>query len=272
MSEKPIKAIVIGCAGRMGTKIAHMIEATEGIEIAGGTEQANNPCVGRDMGSITGLGAIMGITVSDNLSSIINNADVVIDFSIPVASLEHFLIAAEAGKSIIIGTTGFSSEHWTTFNSMAKSVKAVIAPNMSVGVNALFKLTRDAAKIMGDDYDVEIVEMHHNKKIDAPSGTGARLAEIAADALGRDLAKVGNYGRHGQVGARAKKEIGVMTLRGGDVVGDHTVIFAGEGERLELTHKAGSRDNFAKGAVRAAQWIVDQPNGIYDMQDVLGLK
>ncbi len=265
-----VKVGVTGCAGRMGRTIAKVVHETEGVTLAGGTETKESGAIGKDMGDLAGVGTL-GIAVSETLQEIINDCDVVIDFSIPVASLEHFLIAHEAGKSIVIGTTGFSDEQWKTFDSMQNGIRAVIAPNMSVGVNLLFSLTRKAAEILGDDYDVEIVEMHHNQKIDAPSGTAVKLSEVAADALGRDIAKVGNYGRHGQVGARDKKEIGVMTLRGGDVVGDHTVIFAGTGERVELSHKAGSRDNFAKGAVRAAGWIVDQKPGIYDMMDLLGL-
>ncbi len=266
-----IKAIVTGSAGRMGRRIINVIEATEGIELTGATDLPDGPFIGQDAGQVAGI-ASKGVPISPQLQDIISDGDVVIDFSVPTASLEHFLMATEAGKAIVIGTTGFNEEHWVTFDGMANSAKAVIAPNMSVGVNALFKLVKEAASILSDDYDVEIVEMHHNQKVDAPSGTAARLADIVADELGRNLGKVGSYGRHGQVGARPKNEIGVMTLRGGDVVGEHTVIFAGTGERVELTHRAGSRDNFATGAVRAAKWIVDKPNGIYDMQDVLGLR
>lgn len=266
-----IKAIVTGCAGRMGRSIINIIEGSAGIELAGGTDQPSGPFIGQDIGEIAGVGK-KNIPISSSLDDVIEDADVIIDFSIPAASLEHFLKSVERGKSIVIGTTGFDEEHWKTFDAMSKSAKAVIAPNMSVGVNALFKLAKEAAVALGDGYDVEIVEMHHNQKADAPSGTGVRLSEIVAEALGRDISRVGVYGRHGQVGKRSPEEIGVMTLRGGDVVGDHTVIFAGPGERVELTHRAGSRDNFAMGAVRAAKWVVGRPPGVYDMQDVLGLK
>jgi len=266
-----IKAIVTGCAGRMGRRIAAMIDETEGIEIFGGTDMADGPFIGKDIGEVAGL-ARKNIPVVDELDKIIDGCDVIIDFSEPGASLQHFIQAAEAKKAIVIGTTGFGEERWKTFEAMAKSSRAVIAPNMSVGVNVLFRLAREAARILDDDYDVEIVEMHHKAKEDSPSGTAVRLSQIVADALGRDLSLVGNYGRYGQAGPRPQKEIGIMTLRGGDVVGDHTLIFAGQGERLELTHKAGSRDNFAKGAVRAAKWVMKQSNGLYDMQDVLGLK
>jgi len=266
-----IRAIVAGCAGRMGRRVINVIENTGGIELAGGADMPGGPFTGQDVGEVAGVGR-KNLPISGELADIIDGCDVVIDFSTPAGSLEHFLKAVEAGKAIVIGSTGFEEEHWKTFEAMAKSVRAVIAPNMSVGVNALFKLAREAARIMGDKYDVEIVEMHHNQKVDAPSGTAARLADIVADALRRDIGKVGKYGRKGAEGVRPKDEIGIMTLRGGDVVGEHTVIFAGAGERLELTHRAGSRDNFAMGAVRAALWIVDKPGGIYDMQDVLGLK
>ncbi|MBI5814415.1 MAG: 4-hydroxy-tetrahydrodipicolinate reductase [Nitrospinae bacterium] len=265
------KIVVTGCAGKMGRRIVNVIEDTDGAVLAGGTEAPGSPFAGQDVGDVAGIGH-KGAAISTSLKEIIAGCDAVIDFSVPAASLDHFHIAAEAGKAIVIGTTGFNEEHWKTFESMAKSCRAVIAPNMSVGVNVLFKLVRDAARIMGQTYDIEMFEMHHNQKVDSPSGTAVKLAEIAAGAVGRDLKKVGVFGREGQIGKRKPEEIGVMTLRGGDVVGEHTVMFAGTGERVELTHRAWSRDNFAMGAVRAAMWIVKQPNGIYDMQDVLGLK
>ncbi len=265
-----VRAIVTGCCGRMGRAIVNAIENSDGIELVGGTERDGSPFVGIDVGEATGVGK-KGFAIAGNLADIIDGADVVIDFSIPSASLTHFLQAAEKGKGLVVGTTGFDPEHWKTFESMASSSKTVIAPNMSVGVNVLFKLARDATKLLSD-YDVEIVEMHHNQKLDAPSGTAVRLADVVADALGRKMTDVGKYGRYGVEGKRPKDEIGVMTLRGGDVVGDHTLIFAGTGERVELSHKAGSRDNFANGAVKAALWLAHQPKGLYDMQDVLGLK
>ena len=266
-----IKAIVTGCAGKMGRRIVNAVESAGGIELCGGTEVSASPFVGQDIGEVSAIGK-KGIPISASLTEIIGACDVIIDFSVPSASLEHFLMAREAGKAIVIGTTGFNEDHWKTFDSMAKSSRAVIAPNMSVGVNVLFKLAREAARIMVRPYELEIVEIHHNLKEDAPSGTAVKLAEIAAEAVGRDLKKVGVYGRHGVTGKRKAEEIGVMTLRGGDVVGEHTVMFAGAGERVELTHRAWSRDNFANGSVIAAKWVVNQPNGVYDMQDALGLK
>jgi 4-hydroxy-tetrahydrodipicolinate reductase len=265
-----VNVVVTGCCGRMGRAIVNAVEAADDTRLVGGTERQGSPFAGLDVGEATGVGK-RGFAVAEKLVDIVDAADVVIDFSVPSASLEHFLLCQERGKAIVIGTTGFSEEHWKTFESMRGAGRTLIAPNMSVGVNVLFKLARDAAKLLSD-YDIEIIEMHHNQKIDAPSGTAVRLSEVVADALGRDLDKVGVYGRHGNVGKRTKEEIGVMTLRGGDVVGDHTLIFAGTGERVELSHKAGSRDNFANGAVRAARWLVTQPHGLYDMQDALGLR
>ncbi|MBF0171492.1 MAG: 4-hydroxy-tetrahydrodipicolinate reductase, partial [Nitrospinae bacterium] len=235
-----VKIIVTGCCGRMGRAIVNAIERTDGVTLAGGTEREGSPFVGIDVGEATGVGR-KGFAIASRLADIIDTADVVIDFSVPAASLEHFLLAAERGKGLVVGTTGFDPEHWKTFESMATAGRTVIAPNMSVGVNVLFKLARDAAKLLSD-YDVEIVEMHHNQKMDAPSGTAVKLADVVADALGRKMVEVGKYGRYGVEGKRPRNEIGVMTLRGGDVVGDHTLIFAGTGERVELSHKAGSRD------------------------------
>ncbi len=268
--EVSIKILVVGCAGRMGRRIISVIENSDGVELGAGLDMPGGPYIGLDAGEVAGVGK-KNIPISSNISQVVDDCDVIIDFSVPSVSLENFLTAHEKGKAIIIGTTGMSEEHYKTFDAMAKTSRAVIAPNMSVGVNALFKLVSEASKILGD-YDVEIVEMHHNQKVDAPSGTGVRLASIVAHEMNRDLDKVAKYGRNGKEGVRPKNEIGIMTLRGGDVVGEHTVIFAGLGERVELTHRAGSRDNFATGAVLASKWIVKQQNGIYDMQDVLGLR
>jgi 4-hydroxy-tetrahydrodipicolinate reductase len=213
-----------------------------------------------------------GVIVQDDPAKAFAEADVIVDFSATEASMIFLKEASALGKAIVIGTTGFSPHHKEIIQGYAKTTKIVLAPNMSIGVNLLFKLVHDAALALGDDYDIEIVESHHRHKVDAPSGTGLRLAEVAAHALGRDLAKVGVFERNGIIGERKRGEIGVQSLRGGDIVGDHTVMFAGPGERVELIHRAHSRSTFASGAVRAAVWLADKPEGLYDMQDVLGLK
>jgi 4-hydroxy-tetrahydrodipicolinate reductase len=197
---------------------------------------------------------------------------VVIDFTAHDVSLGHLELAAAAGKAIVIGSTGFTAQELAKARELAPAVRCVLTPNMSVGVNVLLKVLADVAAILGNDYDVEIVEAHHNLKKDAPSGTALKMAQVIADSLGRDLDREGVYGRKGMVGERTRTEIGIQTVRAGDIVGEHTVMFGGSGERLEFIHRAHSRDNFARGAIRAACWLVGQANGLYDMQDVLGLK
>ena len=266
-----IKAIVTGAGGRMGGRIATLIAETNGIELSGAVEQAGHPFIGKDIGERLGLGPI-GVVIEDNLAGCIDRGDVVIDFTSREASTEHLRIAAAKEKAIVIGTTGFTVDEMKKIRDMAGAVRCVIAPNMSVGVNVLFKVLADVVRILGDDYDVEIVEAHHHNKKDAPSGTAMKIAEVIAASLGRELNQVGVYSRRGMIGERTKAEIGIQTLRGGDIVGDHTVMFAGMGERLEFIHRAHSRDNFARGAIMAACWVVSRKNGIYDMQDVLGLR
>jgi 4-hydroxy-tetrahydrodipicolinate reductase len=213
----------------------------------------------------------VGVAIVDDLAKALPGADVVVDFTSHEASARHAEACAEAGVALVIGSTGFTPEAKARVAAAARRVPVVLSPNMSVGVNVLFELVRQAAAVLGDAYDVEIVEIHHNKKRDAPSGTAVRLGEVAAEALGRDPKDALAYARHGILGERPPWQIGVQTLRGGDVVGEHTVYFCGEGERLELTHRATSRDQFARGAVRAARWIAGRPAGLYDMADVLGL-
>jgi 4-hydroxy-tetrahydrodipicolinate reductase len=210
--------------------------------------------------------------VVDDLGKALGGADVVIDFTSHEASARHAEACAERGVALVIGSTGFTPEAKARVAAAAKRIPVVLSPNMSVGVNVLFELVRQAGRVLGDDYDVEIVEIHHKKKRDAPSGTAVRLGEVAAEALGRDPKDALAYSRHGILGERPPWQIGVQTLRGGDVVGEHTVYFCGEGERLELTHRATSRDQFARGAVRAAQWLAGKPAGLYDMADVLALR
>lgn len=266
-----IKAIVAGAAGKMGGRNIHMVHQAEGIKLAAAFERPGHPALGQDVGEVVGLGK-MGIPVSEGLESVIKKADVIIDFTFHTSSAEHVALAAKHKKAIVVGTTGFTPEEMKEIKKLAKKVRCVLAPNMSVGVNVLYKVVQDVAAILGEGYDVEIIEAHHRLKKDAPSGTAVKLAQVLAGALGRDLDKVGVYARHGMIGQRTDEEIGIQTVRGGDIVGEHTVLFAGIGERIEVIHRAHSRDNFARGAVRAAKWIVNQKNGIYDMQDVLGLR
>ena len=265
-----IGVAVTGVAGRMGSLIARLVEDDAQLVLAGATEASTHPWIGQDLKALLGVGD--GVRVTDSLKGAITaDTRVVIDFSSPQATLAHLDKAVEEGVAMVIGTTGISGGDLDRARSMASKIPCVWAPNMSVGVNLLFKLVGEVAQVLGDDYDVEIVEMHHRFKKDAPSGTAVRLAENVARALGRDLDQTGVYGRHGMVGERTSKEIGVMALRGGDVVGEHTVIFTTQGERVELVHKAHSRETFARGAIRAAKWVTGMPPGLYDMAQVLGL-
>jgi 4-hydroxy-tetrahydrodipicolinate reductase len=266
-----IKAIVTGAAGRMGSRIITLIQASEGIVVAGAVEQPSHISIGRDAGENLPTGRI-GVNIEPDLQNCMVNGDVVIDFTSHDASIRNFEIAADNGCAIVIGSTGFTTEEMGKAEILAKRTPCVLSPNMSVGVNVMFKVLKVASGILGDDYDVEIVEAHHNLKKDAPSGTAMKMADIVAVSLGRDLKKVGVFSRKGLIGERKKTEIGIQTMRAGDIVGDHTVMFCGGGERLEFIHRAHSRDNFALGAIRAAKWIVGRENGLYDMQDVLGLR
>jgi 4-hydroxy-tetrahydrodipicolinate reductase len=248
----------------MGSSILAALRQEKDFAVTGACERAGSEHVGRDAG---GVPIVAGLE-----SALQKGADVVIDFTAPAASLQHAAICAGRGIALVIGTTGFAPEQKNGLRASAGRIPLLLAPNMSVGVNVLFRLVADAARALGPAYEVEIVEMHHRMKRDAPSGTALRLAEEAAQSLGIAPEQGFVYARHGEVGARKPGTIGLSTLRGGDVVGEHTVHFLSDGERLELTHKATSRDNFARGAVRAARWLAGQKPGLYDMQDVLGLK
>jgi len=226
--------------------------------------------IGRDAGELAGIRAL-DVKVVDDLALVIDQFDVLIDFTRPDASMAFIESCRQAGKKIVIGTTGYSDAQKAVIAEASKDVAIVLAPNMSVGVNLALKLLEMTAKVMGDYTDIEIIEAHHRHKVDAPSGTALRMGEVIADALGRDLKDCAIYGREGNTGERDRKTIGFSTIRAGDIVGEHTVMFADEGERVEITHKATSRMTFANGAVRAAAWLKDKPNGLYDMQDVLGL-
>ena len=266
-----LKSIIVGAAGRMGNRVIHVIRETEGIELVGAVEAKDHPTIHRDAGEVIGLGRL-GVEIKDALGTLVHLADVIIDFTAPSASLTHLKVAAESRKPIVIGSTGFSVEEMKDVQRLSKDTKCVLAPNMSIGVNLLFKIIADVSRVLGDDYDIEVVEAHHRFKKDAPSGTAMKIGQIIAETLKRDLDEVGIYGRRGMIGERKEKEIGIHTVRAGDIIGEHTIIFGGFGERLELTHRAHSRDGFARGAVKAAKWIVNQASGLYDMQDVLGLR
>ncbi len=264
-----VHAIVAGAAGRMGRRIINMIQRTEGIGLGAAFERPDSPAVGQDAGIVAGS-APQGIDIAGSLDPVIDQGDVIIDFSVSRASLEHARTAALHKRPIVIGTTGFTNEELEEIRGLAEGFPCVLAPNMSVGINLLYKLVETAARVLGDEYDVEIIEAHHRMKKDAPSGTALQLGKVAAASLGRDLEKVGVFERHGLIGERDREEIGIQTVRAGDIVGEHTVLFGGVGERIELVHRASSRDTFARGAVRAAMWIVGRPPGFYNMQDVLG--
>ncbi len=266
-----IRIGVVGAAGRMGKTIVYCIEDTEGVTLCCGTEVAGNPALGQDVGELAGIGR-KNIVLHDDLEKMMQDCDVVIDFSTPESSMRTLKAAVAGKKSVVFGTTGLSDAEKDQLKEAAKTIRCVFAPNMSIGVNVLFKVAGEVAKILGDAYDVEIVEAHHKFKKDAPSGTAVRLSEVVAEALNRNLKEVGVYGRKGFSDGRGPKEIGVHTLRAGDIVGEHRVMFGGMGETLEIFHRAQSRETFARGSIRAAQWVTDQPPGLYDMQDVLGLK
>ena len=266
-----VRAIVAGAGGRMGGRIINIIKDDPEIELAAAFEHPESPWVGKDAGEAAGCGPL-GVEVAPTIDQVIDAGDVVIDFTFHEATVVHARRAAEKGRAMVIGTTGFTPQELEEIHRLAQGFPCVQAPNMSVGVNLLYKLVSMAASTLGEDYDIEIVEAHHRMKKDAPSGTALQLARVAAEARGYDLDEVGVYARHGVIGERKRREIGIQTVRAGDIVGEHTVLFGGIGERIEIVHKASSRDTFAKGAVRAAKWVVGRPAGLYDMQDVLGLR
>jgi 4-hydroxy-tetrahydrodipicolinate reductase len=268
----PVRAVITGVAGRMGSALVQVARDSGGVVVVGGTARKGSAAVGQDAGAVARLGRLE-IPVLDDLAAALERggAQVVIDFTSAQASVAHARICARRGVALVLGSTGLSEGDRAEVEACARQVPIVMAPNMSVGVNVMFKAAAELARMLGEGFDVEILEAHHRMKKDAPSGTALRLAEGIAQALGRDSSDF-TLARQGQVGARPPREIGLQTLRGGDVVGEHTVFFFGAGERVELTHRASSRDQFAKGAVRAATWLVGRPPGLYDMGDVLGFK
>ncbi|WP_022852927.1 4-hydroxy-tetrahydrodipicolinate reductase [Thermodesulfatator atlanticus] len=266
-----VKAIVAGAAGRMGTRIIHNILEADDITLVGAFERPDSPAVGKDVGEIIGKPPL-GVIIEDSLEKVIEKGDVIIDFTFHEASLANARTNASYGKAMIIGTTGFSKEELEEIHELArKHFPLVQAYNMSLGINLLYKLVEMATKVLGEDFDIEIVEAHHRMKKDAPSGTAIALANVIAKTLGWDESTF-RFCREGIIGERPKKEIGIQTIRAGEIVGEHTIYFAGTGERIELTHRASSRDTFARGAVKAAIWVVGKAPGVYDMHDVLGLK
>lgn len=264
------KVVIAGAAGRMGKRIGYMVHQHANLKISAGFEMPGHPDIGKDIGEAGGYGSV-GVAITDDTVTALKQADVLIDFTFHEATMGFARLAAEHKKAMVIGTTGLSTENLAELKTLAEHFPCVQAPNMAVGVNVLFKVAAKVAAILGNDYDIEIVEAHHRMKKDAPSGTALKLGEMVADAVHRNLDEVGVFARHGIIGARTDQEIGIQTIRGGDIVGEHTVYFAGAGERLELTHRAHNRDNFARGAALAADWVVNQPNGLYTMFDVLGL-
>ncbi|APZ42236.1 4-hydroxy-tetrahydrodipicolinate reductase [Acidihalobacter ferrooxydans] len=261
---------VAGASGRMGRTLIEASQQVNGIELTAAVDRRGSDAVGRDAGELAGTGAL-GLVVQDALDRVVADFDVLIDFTLPEATLAHAACCREHGKRMVIGTTGFTGEQRVLLDAASADIGMVVAPNMSVGVNLCLKLLDVAARVLGDEVDIEIIEAHHRHKVDAPSGTALRMGEVVAAALGRDLDECAVYGREGRTGARERKTIGFETIRAGDIVGEHTVMFAGLGERVEIQHKASSRMTFANGALRAAQWVMTRPPGRYDMQDVLGL-
>jgi len=265
-----LRIAIAGASGRMGRMLIEATLQDEGAVLAAAFDRPGTPFIGRDAGEM--IGAACGVAITDDARAAIAAADCVIDFTRPEGTLAHLEIARQFGKSMVIGTTGFTAGEKDAIAAAAKTIPVVFAPNMAVGVNAVFKLLEVAARILNEGYDVEVIEAHHRFKVDAPSGTALRMGEVVARELGRDLETCAIYGREGVTGERKADTIGFSTIRGGDVVGDHTVLFAGIGERIEITHKSGSRMPYALGAVRAGRFLAGRTNGLFDMQDVLGLR
>jgi len=265
-----LNIVITGSSGRMGRALIEAISQSPDARLHAALERTGSPYIGKDAGEL--VGSPCGVSITDDLARAIAGSDVLIDFTRPEGTLQHMALCRQHGVKLVIGTTGFNDEQKAMIGDAARDIGVVFAPNMSVGVNLTFKLLEIAAKVLNEDYDIEVVEAHHRHKVDAPSGTALRMGEVVAQALGRNLAECAVYGREGVTGERSPSTIGFATVRGGDIVGDHTVMFAGIGERVEITHKASSRATFAIGAVRAARFLGGVKNGLYDMQDVLGLR
>jgi 4-hydroxy-tetrahydrodipicolinate reductase len=265
-----IKIAIAGSSGRMGRTLLENVLQSDDMVLHAALEQGSSTLIGKDAGEL--FGTPCGVKISADAPAMLKGADVLIDFTRPEGTLQHLDICRKLGVSMVIGTTGFNDRQKAQLGSAAQHIGIVFAPNMSVGVNLVFNLLETASSVLAQGYDIEIIEAHHRHKVDAPSGTALGMGDVIARTLGRDLDKCAVYGRKGVTGERDPSTIGFSTVRGGDIVGDHTVLFAGTGERIEITHKASSRATFAVGALRAARFLMDRPAGMYDMQDVLGLK
>jgi 4-hydroxy-tetrahydrodipicolinate reductase len=264
-----IDVVVAGAAGRMGARVVACLLDISDFRLAAALERSGHPALGRDAGEVAGSGRT-GVTLTAE-AGVIDAGRVLVEFSAPEPTLDHLRLVAERGARAVIGTTGFTAAQREEISQLSRRAPIMLAPNMSVGVTLALKVLPIIARALGDDYDVEITEVHHRFKKDAPSGTAVWMAEVIAQALGRELGQTAVYGRHGMPGERSTKEIGMFSIRSGDVVGEHTVSFGTLGERLELTHRAHNRDTFARGALRAVRWLATRPPGLYSMQDVLGL-
>ncbi|UCE88402.1 MAG: 4-hydroxy-tetrahydrodipicolinate reductase [Pseudomonadota bacterium] len=266
-----VRVAIAGAAGRMGRALIEAAGDTDDVQVTAAFERPGSTVIGADAGELAGTGTL-GVQVSDDPNAASAQFDTLIDFTRPEVTLANLAVCRAAGKGIIIGTTGLDASQRQQIADAAADIPIVFAPNMSVGVNLCLKLLELAAGVLGNEVDVEIVEAHHRHKVDSPSGTALRMGEVVAQALGRDLAECAVYGREGNTGPRERATIGFETIRAGDIVGEHTVMFAGIGERVEITHRASSRMTFAKGAIRAASWLSSHRSGLFDMQDVLGFK
>jgi 4-hydroxy-tetrahydrodipicolinate reductase len=269
LTAQRLAVAVAGASGRMGRMLIEAVVRSDDCRLSGALDMASNPALGQ--GAAGFLGATSGIAISSDLRQGLAGAKVLIDFTRPEGTMAHLAVCRELGVAAVIGTTGLSPDHKREVELVARSIPIVMAPNMSVGVNVMLKLLQTAARALREGYDIEIIEAHHRHKVDAPSGTALQMGEVVAQALGRDLARCGVYERHGVTGEREPSTIGFATVRGGDIVGDHTVLFAGTGERIEITHRSASRATYAHGALRAARFVAAKSNGLYSMNDVLGL-
>ncbi len=262
---------ITGVSGRMGRSLIEACHGSEGMRLSAAIDRPGGAAIGSDAGELAGIGRL-GVPVVDDLAEVLDRFDVLVDFTRPEATLGYLELCRTAGRSVVIGTTGFDEPGRRRIAACARDIPVVFAPNMSVGVNLCLRLLDMAARVLGEEADIEIIEAHHRHKVDAPSGTALRMGEVVAAALGRDLGECAVYGRQGVTGERLRQTIGFSTVRGGSIVGDHTVLFASTGERIEITHRAESRATFAHGALRAALWLSNRQSGLFDMQDVLGLR